>query len=198
MNIKVSIPLSYLDGLIRDNEQLNLACENYEGDIRKLRAELAECKKAVILKENVPNKEELEIRRLFLWTYTSDNLSSHYSRIRRMLHVYSHVQNEQVLLVRIITGCTLEAATSFVEGSDERLLCPRIHDNDSEIKDLFAQAKGRADCCDYFEKIRTLLVNEFGQSDKIGRIKKVRQLTGCSLKKAKDFIERTHNPVNGL
>jgi len=204
MNIKVSIPLSYLDGLIRNNEQLNIACENYEGDIRKLRMELAECKKNQY-SPKVDERNEFEIqrykvddiRRLFAKAESYGKGS--YPEIRNILDMYQYDRDTKIKIIREATGCSLERATSFVEGSDEIVPCFRMKERDCEIQALFVKAKGNINhCFDLYQEIRAILANEFGHSNKLGQIKKVRDLTDCSLKDAKEFVEGTYNPVYGL
>jgi len=141
---KVSVPLSYLENLIRDTEQLNCAfIEVSQGlvtaaaEVEKLQKELESFKRVKDIPLSARNEYspprlhqdvEREIQRLFVLARGyPERLYSAYAQIRQLLkEEFPDNRINAIKKVRELTGCGLKEAKEFYEGSPYPLDIPRL------------------------------------------------------------------------
>ncbi len=136
-DVKVSVPLSYLDDLIRENTSLNCALIIATDDLKKLEQELEIFKKTAKIPPVQKNsfsppdlspQVENEIMRLFVMgrDYSERRYSS-YHQIRQILkEEFPDNRINAIKKVRELTGSSLKEAKEFYEGSNVLLYTPRL------------------------------------------------------------------------
>lgn len=137
---KVSVPLSYLENLIRDGENLKLlhmiakqALVDATAEVEKLQKQLESFKRVkdipVEKPWSPPEYVDKEVRRLFVAArgYPESLLYSAYAQIRQLLEEeFPNNRISAIKKVRELTGCGLKEAKEFCEGSSYLFDMPKL------------------------------------------------------------------------